>query len=585
MPSRYFAAILTVSLAMFLLVVLTAAPASTQALPTSMHKSAQARHGMVASASGLASQVGVDIMKRGGNAVDAAVAVGFALAVIYPEAGNLGGGGFMLIRLADGSSTAIDYREVAPALASRTMYLDKSGGVIKGASLVGYGAVGVPGTVAGLALAQRRYGKLSWRQVLDPARRLAAQGFVVSPALSQSLRNAAQTPLGRFAESRRIFLRGNKPFQAGEVLRQPDLAATLDRLETNGPREFYTGRTARLLARDMAAHGGLVTLADLRRYKAVERMPLVGTYRGYGVLTMPPPSSGGVALLEMLNILERHDIGGMGYQTAATDHLLIEAMRRAFADRSAFGGDPNFVRVPVRGLTSKAYAARLDKTIRSAEATPSAKIRHGQPLAYESPETTHFSVVDTQGNAVSNTYTLNFLYGSGVTAVGTGVLLNDEMDDFASKPNTPNGFGLIQGENNAIAPRKRPLSSMTPTILTRNGKLLLVIGSPGGPTIINTVLEVIVNVIDHHMTLAQAVAAPRLHHQWLPDLIRYELGAMPPPVRAKLEAEGHRFAPEVGVFPGSPTWGDAEGILVDPVTGEQTGASDPRSKDARVIGY
>jgi len=548
-----------------------------------MHKSAHARQGMVASASGLASLVGVDTLRRGGNAVDAAVAVGLALAVVYPQAGNLGGGGFMLIRLADGRSTAIDYREVAPALASRTMYLDKSGNVIKGASLVGYRAVGVPGTVAGLALAQRKYGKLSWRQVLDPARRLAAEGFVVSPALAQSLQKSDSVK--DFAESRRIFLRSGKPFRAGEVFRQPDLAATLGRLAMNGPREFYTGRTARLLARDMAAHDGLVTLADLRRYKAVERRPLRGTYRGYGVLTMPPPSSGGVALLEMLNILERHEIGVMGYQTAATDHLRVEAMRRAFADRSAFGGDPDFVRVPVRGLTSKAYAAQVDETIRSAEATPSAKVWHGQPLAYESPETTHFSVVDAQGNAVSNTYTLNFLYGSGVTAVGTGVLLNDEMDDFASKPNTPNGFGLIQGENNAIAPRKRPLSSMTPTILTRHGKLFLVIGSPGGPTIINTVLQVILNVVDHHMTLAQAIAAPRLHHQWLPDLIRYEPGALSSPVRAALEAEGHRFAPEAGAFPGSATWGDAEGIFVDPATEDRSGASDPRSKDARAMGY
>ena len=584
MPSRCFAALMTALLAVFPI-----APAWTQSLPT--HTSAQARNGMVASASGLASQVGVNIMKRGGNAVDAAVAVGLALAVVYPEAGNLGGGGFMLIRLAGGRSTAIDYREVAPTLASRTMYLDKSGNVIKGSSLVGYRAVGVPGTVAGLALAQRRYGRLPWRQVVEPAWHLAADGFVVSPALAQSLRKAARTPLGRFAESRRVFLRGGKPFQAGEVLRQPDLAATLGRLQQYGPRDFYTGRTARLLARDMAAHGGLVTLADLRRYRAVERKPLVGTYRGYGVLTMPPPSSGGVALLEMLNILERHDIGRMGCRTAATDHLLIETMRRAFADRSAFGGDPDFVRVPVRGLVSKAYAAEVDKTIRPAKATPSARVGHGQPLAYESPaayespETTHFSVVDAQGNAVSNTYTLNFLYGSGVTAVGTGILLNDEMDDFASKPNTPNGFGLIQGENNAIAPRKRPLSSMTPAILTRNGRLFLVVGSPGGPTIISTVLQVIVDVVDHHMTLAQAIAAPRLHHQWLPDLIRYEPGAVSPKVRSALEAEGHLFAPDVGAFPGSPTWGDAEGIFVDPTTGERHGASDPRSKDARVAGY
>lgn len=540
---------------------------------------------MVASASGLASQVGVNIMKGGGNAVDAAVAVGLALAVVYPQAGNLGGGGFMLIRMADGRSTAIDYREVAPALASRTMYLDKTGNVIKDASLVGYRAVGVPGTVAGLALAQRRFGRLSWRQVVEPARRLAAQGFLVSPALAQSLRSPASTSLGRFAESRRIFLRGGRYYQAGEVLRQPDLAATLRRLERYGPREFYTGRTARLLARDMTAHGGLLTLADLRRYRAVERRPLRGRYRGCSVLTMPPPSSGGVALLEMLNILERHNIGRMGYQTAATDHLLIETMRRAFADRSTFGGDPDFVRVPVRGLTSKAYAARLAKTIDPHHATPSSQVEHGPPLGYESPETTHFSVVDGHGNAVSNTYTLNMLYGSGVTVPGAGFLLNDEMDDFASKPNTPNAFGLIQGEANAIAPRKRPLSSMTPTMLTRNGRLFLVIGSPGGPTIINTVLQVIVNVVDHRMSLTQAIAAPRLHHQWLADLIRYEPGAVPPKVKSTLLTEGHLFAPEAGVFPHTPTWGDAEGVLLDPRTGSRQGTPDPRSPDARAAGY
>lgn len=538
---------------------------------------------MVASASGLASQVGIDTLKRGGNAVDAAVAVGLALAVVYPEAGNLGGGGFMLIRMADGRSTAVDYREVAPTLATRTMYLDKKGNMVKGASLAGYRAVGVPGTVAGLALAQRRYGKLSWRQVVEPARRLASQGFRVSPALAASLQKA--TSLNSFAESHRVFGRGGGAYRAGEVLRQPDLAATLGRLEKHGPREFYTGRTGHLLARDMVAHGGLVTLSDLKHYRAVERTPLRGMYRGCGVLTMPPPSSGGIALLEMLNVLERFDIRRMGYGTVPTDHLLIEAMRRAFADRSAFGGDPDFVRVPVQGLTSKAYAAQIAKTIHLTEATPSAQVGHGRPQAFESQDTTHFSVVDAQGNAVSNTYTLNFLYGSGVTAVGTGVLLNDEMDDFAAKPGSPNGFGLIQGEANAIGPRKRPLSSMTPTILTRNGKLFLVIGSPGGPTIINTVLQVILNVVDHGMSLSQAIAAPRLHHQWLPDLIRYESGAVPPPVRAALEAEGHRFAPAPGAFPGSPTWGDAEGIFVDPRSGKRHGASDPRSKDARAMGY
>ena len=551
--------------------------------PAQAAQSAQAKHGMVASASGLASQVGVDTLKRGGNAVDAAVAVGLALAVVYPEAGNLGGGGFMLIRMADGRNTAIDYRETAPALASRTLYLDKQGNIIKGASLVGYRAVGVPGTVAGLALAQRRYGRLSWRQVVEPARRLAAQGFLISPALASSLKKA--TVLNGFAESRRVFGRGGKAYRAGELFRQPALAATLERLEEHGPREFYTGRTARLLAQDMAAHGGLVTLADLRHYRAVERTPLRGTYRGYGVLTMPPPSSGGVALLEMLNILERSDVRRMGSGTASTDHLLIEAMRRAFADRSAFGGDPDFVRVPVRGLIAKAYAAQAAGTIDPRQSTPSAQTKPGRPQAYESHDTTHFSVVDAEGNAVSNTYTLNFLYGSGVTAVGTGVLLNDEMDDFASKPGTPNGFGLIQGAANAIGPHKRPLSSMTPTILTRHGRLFLVLGSPGGPTIINTVLQVILNVVDHGMTLSQAVAAPRLHHQWLPDLIRYEPGAVPPDVRAALDAEGHRFAPEPGAFPGNPTWGDAEGIVVDPRSGMRLGASDPRSKDARAVGY
>ena len=418
---------------------------------------------------------------------------------------------------------------------------------------------------------------------MEPARRLAAQGFRVSPALASSLKKA--TVLNNFAESRRVFRRGGEPYQSGEVFRQPDLAATLGRLEEHGPREFYTGRTARLLVRDMAAHAGLVRLSDLQHYRAVERTPLRGAYRGCGVLTMPPPSSGGVALLEMLNILERANVRHMGYRTTATDHLLVEAMRRAFADRSAFGGDPDFVRVPVRGLTSKSYAAQAAKTIDSHHATPSAQLKPGQPQRSESQDTTHFSVVDAEGNAVSNTYTLNFLYGSGVTAVGTGVLLNDEMDDFASKPGTPNGFGLIQGEANAIGPRKRPLSSMTPTILTRSGKLFLVIGSPGGPTIINTVLQIILNVVDHGMTLSQAVAAPRLHHQWLPDLIRYEPGAVPPDVRAALEAEGHRFAPQAGVFPGSPTWGDAEGIVVDPRSGMRLGASDPRSKDARAVGY
>jgi gamma-glutamyltranspeptidase/glutathione hydrolase len=542
---------------------------------------ARAPHGMVASADALASKIGVDTLKRGGNAVDAAVAVGLALAVTYPEAGNLGGGGFMLIRMADGRATAIDYRETAPAGASRNMYLDNSGALIPQASSVGYRAVGVPGTVAGFALAQRRYGRLQWKDVVAPAVHLAEQGFPLTQHLASLLRGSKV--LLRFAESRRVFQRGGRFYTEGETFRQPDLAATLRRLMDKGPREFYEGRTADLLARDMAAHGGLITRDDLRRYTAVERAPLRGTYRGHEVITMPPPSSGGACLIEMLNMLEPRDVKGLGYGSAAYDHLLVEAMRRAFADRAALMGDPDFVKVPVRGLTAKPYAAERAKTIDPERATPSAQVGAGDPGPYESPQTTHYSVVDAQGNAVSNTYTLNNNFGSGVTAAGTGVLLNNEMDDFAAKPGTPNGFGLVQGEQNAVAPGKRPLSSMTPTILTRGGKLFLVIGSPGGPTIITTVLQTIVNVVDHGMSLPRAVAAPRLHHQWLPDALDTEEFAVPAEVRTVLEARGHTFNPKGG-FQGGKRWGNAQGILVEPGSGMRVGASDPRGVGA-VAGY
>jgi gamma-glutamyltranspeptidase / glutathione hydrolase len=536
---------------------------------------------MVASANVIASQVGVDILKRGGNAVDAACAVGLALAVVYPAAGNLGGGGFMLIRMADGHAVAIDYRETAPAAAQRTMYLDSAGNIIPNASLVGYRAAGVPGTVAGLGLAQQKYGVLHWSEVVEPARRLAAQGFRVSDALASSLRGSRN--LARFPESKRLFLKDGRYYKEGETFRQPELAATLGRIQEQGPREFYTGLTAQQIIDDMKANGGLITKTDLEFYHAVEREPLHGSYRGYDVLTMPPPSSGGAALLEMLNILEPHDLGGMGYNSSQTDHLLIEAMRRAFADRAEFMGDPDFGAVPVRGLISKAYAAEVAKTIDPAHATPSAQVGHGRPQPYESPQTTHFSVVDAAGNAVSNTYTLNFGYGSCATVRGAGFLLNDEMDDFTSKPGVPNGFGLIQGEANAIGPRKRPLSSMTPTLLTRNGKLFLVIGSPGGPTIINTVLQVISNVMDHGMDLARAIAAPRLHHQWLPDRVQAEPFALPQDVLTALRSMGHTISAPNGAH--GERWGDAEGILVDLTTGTRLGASDPRSPDAAAIGY
>lgn len=539
------------------------------------------KHGMVASAQKLASLAGVEVMKRGGNAVDAACAVGFALAVTYPVAGNLGGGGFMLIRLASGKSAAIDYRETAPAAAFRTLYLNSDGSTISGASLLGYRAAGVPGTVAGLALAHSRYGRLKWAQVVEPARRLAEQGFPVTDAFARSLRE--EKGLAKFAESRRVFLRDGRPYAAGELFRQPELAATLARIQRNGQRGFYEGETARLIAEQMAVNGGLITRDDLRSYRAIEREPLIGAYGGYGVVTMPLPSSGGIALLQMLNMLRRRNIAAQERNGVENAHLLVETMRRAFADRSEFPGDPAFVHPPVQGLISQAYADRLVETIDMSRATPSEQVRHGDPQRYESDQTTHFSVVDSAGNAVSNTYTLNTAYGCCVTVKGAGFLLNNEMDDFTSSPGVPNGFGLIQGEANAIAPGKRPLSSMTPTILTRNGKLAMVVGSPGGPTIINTVLQVILNVVDHRMNIAQAVAAPRLHHQWMPDSIRAEEGALTPDTRTALERMGHRFDRSAG-RPGV-RWGDAEGIAIDAATGVRQGASDPRSRDAAAIGY
>jgi gamma-glutamyltranspeptidase/glutathione hydrolase len=543
-------------------------------LPAFGYSSAVGSRMMVASSNRIASEVGVAVMSKGGNAVDAACAVALALAVVHPAAGNLGGGGFMLIRMSNGRSTAIDYRESAPLAASRDMYLDASGNVIPGRSLAGYKACGVPGTVAGLALAHEKFGKLPWREVVQPAADLAEKGFVLSQGLANDLRS---TTLSHFPESRRIFQRDGNYYRAGELFQQPDLAKTLVRIAANGPNEFYRGETARLIAEAMRQGGGLIGLADLAGYRPAERKPLTGSYRGYQVLTMPPPSSGGIALLEMLNILEPRDLGGTGADQVETDHLLIESMRRAFADRAEFLGDPDFVKVPVGGLISKPYAELVAKTIQPSAASKSSEIGHGSPPGYESNETTHFSVVDAYGNAVSNTYTLNFGFGSGVTIPGAGFLMNDEMDDFTSKVGVPNGFGLIQGSANAIAPRKRPLSSMTPTIVTQGGKLFLVLGSPGGPTIITTVLQVLSNVIDHGMSVTEAVGAPRIHHQWLPDDVQIEKEAMPATVYAALIANGYRLR-RVG------RWGDAEAIEVDPVTGMLTGASDPRSPDAAALG-
>jgi gamma-glutamyltranspeptidase/glutathione hydrolase len=554
--------------AIVLILVFICSLASTQRAAS--HEPARARHGMVACTSEVASRVGVEIMQHGGNAIDAAVAVGLALAVTWPSAGNIGGGGFMMIRRANGETEIIDYRERAPLAASRNMYLDKDGNVIKGASTIGYKAAGVPGTVAGLSTALKRHGKLKWADVVEPARKLAAEGFPINYHLARSLRGSEKL-LKEFPDSNRIFLRDGKLFEEGERLVQPELSATLARLKEKGPREFYEGRTAQLIAEDMKANGGLITERDLKEYEPTVRKPLTGTYRGYEIVTMPPPSSGGTALLEMLNILEGYNLTYSGPGSSDTIHLLVEAQRRAFADRAEFMGDADFVKVPVEGLIAKQYAIGLAKTIDPDHATPSARIKAGKPTGAESTETTHFTVIDAEGNVVTNTYTLNGGYGSGATARGTGILLNNEMDDFTSKPGVPNAYGLLQSENNAIAPRKRPLSAMTPTIVLKDGKVWFAIGSPGGPTIINTVLQVVVNVIDFGMNIQQAIDAPRFHHQWMPDQIQFEPMGVNRDTRTALERKGHVFAEKPG------NMGDAEGIMIDPKTGMRLGASDPRS--------
>jgi gamma-glutamyltranspeptidase/glutathione hydrolase len=516
-------------------------------------------------------------MRKGGNAVDAAVAVGLALAVTWPSAGNLGGGGFMLLRKADGTTEAIDYRERAPLAATRDMYLDAQGKVVPGLSTEGYKAVGVPGTVAGLQLAHKRHGKLKWAELVEPARKLAAEGFEVHYTLSRSLRlKSTIDKMSAFAESRRIYQRDGKFYEMGDTLVQPELAAVLARIKAN-PRDFYEGQTARMIAADMKANGGILTLEDLRTYEPTIRKPLRGTYRGHEIITMPPPSSGGIALLEMLNMLEAYDLGSMGFQSAQYTHTVLEVMRRAFADRAKFLGDTDFVSVPVNALIDPKFAAERRKSIDPLRASTSAEVGAGNPAPYESPDTTHFTIVDRDGNIVTNTYTLNDSYGSGVTARGTGVLLNNEMDDFTSKVGVANDYGLIQGEANAIQPKKRPLSSMTPTIVLKDGKPFFAIGSPGGPTIINTVLHVILNVVDFGMDLQQAIDAPRFHHQWNPDHVFWEAFGFNPDTRKMLETMGHKFRAIRGISRNAPSdIGDAQGVMIDPASGIRMGASDPR---------
>ncbi len=531
---------------------------------------------MVGSTSELASQVGVEILRRGGNAIDAAVAVGFALAVVHPQAGNIGGGGLMLIRFADGRETAIDYREVAPRAATRDMFLDAAGSVVPERSLVGPLAAGVPGTVAGLAYVHHKYGRLPWAAVVNPAIDFAERGFEVSWALATSLEGSKDL-LARFPESARLFTRNGRCYAAGDRLVQPELAGTLRLLRDRGADAFYRGAIADRIVAEMQRSGGLISREDLARYAAVERSPIHGSYRGYGLTAMPPISSGGVALIEALNMLEPYPIGALGHNSSRTIHLVVEAERRAFADRSEWLGDPGFVKVPVAGLISKEYAERLRATIDDRRATPSAEVKPGSPAMGEASETTHYSVVDADGTAVATTTTLNGSYGNGQTVTGAGFLLNNEMDDFSAKPGVPNMFGLIGGTANAIEPGKRMLSSMAPTIVTKDGRTFLVVGSPGGSRIITTVLQVVMNVIDHHMSISEAVDAPRFHHQWLPDIIRLEKRGFPADVVANLEHLGHRTE-VLGDM------GDVHAILIEPGTGVRLGASDPRM-DGKTIGY
>lgn len=540
------------------------------------------RRAMVASQHELASHIGADVMRRGGNAVDASIAVALALAVVYPEAGNLGGGGFMLIRFKDGRTTAIDYREMAPQGATRDIFVNEKGEIIKGegSSTIGYRAAGVPGTPAGLEMAFNKYGskKIAWAELVEPARLLAQDGYVLSYRLA-NLFKAYKDTLEKYADSKRIFLNNGNFYEEGDVLKQPELAKTLERIKKSGAQGFYTGETARLIAEDMRANNGLITLEDLKNYRAKERTPLRGTYRGHEIISMPPPSSGGIVLLQALNVLENYDLRQMQHNSSKKYHLLAETLRRSFADRAEFMADPDFAVVPVADLIAKSYAAKRGATIDLTKATRSADIRAGEIAARESMDTTHFTVVDPDGTIVSNTYTINDLYGSRVTAKGTGVLLNDEMDDFAARPGKPNMFGLIQGERNAVQPKKRPLSSMTPTIVLRkDGTPWFAIGARGGPRIITAVLQTVINMIDHDMNIQQAINAPRIHHQWFPDEILAEPYGMSPDTRIALESLGHNFTDKPGFI------ASATGIEIEEKTGVRLGAIDARS-DGASTGY
>jgi len=538
---------------------------------------ASARQGMVATSHTLATEVALKVLQDGGNAVDAAVTAGFALAVTQPRSGNIGGGGFMLISKGDGSEPeAIDYREKAPSGATETMYQDESGEVVQNRSRFTHLAAGVPGTVAGFAMALERHGTLPLKQALAPAIKLAREGFIVPQRFSEGLEQAKER-LQRWPATLETFYKEDgSAWQAGERFRQPELADTLQRIADEGVKGFYEGETAQLIVEEMERHGGLITRQDLEDYEPVVRAPVHGSYRGYDIYSMSPPSSGGTHIVQILNILEGFPIQELGHNSADTIHYMAEAMKLAYADRSEYLGDTDYVDVPLKGLTSKAYAEELRQDIKPNKARPAGEIRYGQPPGYESPETTHFSVVDKWGNSVSNTYTINFSYGSGITVQGAGFLLNNEMDDFSAKPGVPNAYGLIGGEANKVEPGKRMLSSMSPTIVRKGDRNYLVTGSPGGSRIITTTLQVIMNVIDHGMNIQTAVSAPRIHHQWLPDEIRIEQGISADTVRL-LEGRGHKVVTN-----------SAMGAIQSIMIGEDDtlyGGADPRRSTSSAMGY
>ncbi|MEL0227855.1 MAG: gamma-glutamyltransferase [Gammaproteobacteria bacterium] len=530
--------------------------------------------GMVVSQRMIASEVGAEILKKGGNAVDAAVATGLALAVVLPRAGNLGGGGFMVVYLKEEDKTiAIDYREKAPSAATRDLFLDENGDYDRKKAQFSLLSAGVPGSVAGFHHALTKYGTLSWQEVLEPAIRLAEDGFVIPHDLANTLASKRyRERLSSNPAAAKVFFKEDKGlYSAGEILIQKELASTLREISKNGPDAFYSGKIAQLIVEEMERNGGLITLEDLKNYNVAERQPLVGSYKGYEIVSMPPSSSGGTHLIQMLNMLEEFPIKEMGFGSADTIHILAEVMKRAYADRSKYLGDSDFYKVP-SSLTSKKYAISLNKDISLDKVTPSEDVSPGDPYPYESPDTTHFSVMDSYGNAVSNTYTLNFSYGSGMMIPGTGMLINNEMDDFSSKPGTPNGYGLLGSEANAIEGNKRPLSSMTPTIIFKDQKPYMVFGSPGGSRIITTVLQVALNVMEHEMNIAQAVHSPRMHHQWLPEVLMIEQG-FGSDTEKLLESKGYKLYP-------SSTMGSVQAIVKE--GNYFYGSADPRRPSAGV---